>query len=306
MNRAKRITFPKSGAHVGDLCGWSLHGPHTQQAVTELAAQHDLVEDLGLPRLSPSSGYRRAVVAACKGQKADERSYAAVKIEETDAKIVHAIVKRSIVEDADGSLSKHKAESHTECKVGFDKDGYREERPDAELLQLSNPEHIVAQRVKAQYESLCVMYLAKDIRIAFQRAFLRWGAIRMLESGGLWWVPEPFAHKVRDWDAFMDELKYSTVVIPIFDTEETIRSLVEQSEQTLEAQLNGMLSQLTQFAAKGGTRVSTLERRVEMFDDLRGRVELHARVLGNKQDELLARLDAAHQGLVQSLAQLTT
>jgi hypothetical protein len=102
----------------------------------------------------------------------------------------------------------------------------------------------------------------------------------------------------------MAELNNTTVIIPVFDTQETIDSLREQSRETLEARLQTMLDQLAQFASKGNTRVSTLEKRIEMFDDLRANIELHVSVLGAKQDELLKKLGEAQKGLVQSLAGL--
>ena len=99
----------------------------------------------------------------------------------------------------------------------------------------------------------------------------------------------------------MTALGSSTVIIPVFDTEETIASLIKASEETLEARLATMMEQLSAFCEKGNTRVSTLEKRVEMFDDLRMQIELHAKVLGHKQNELMKRLNDAHKGLVESL-----
>jgi hypothetical protein len=297
-----KLLAMQEGKHLGDLCGWSLNGAHKQSTVTDLAEQHGLDEDLGLPKLSPASAYRRAVNDAVKGGRRDERRFAAVKIEETELKIVHAIVRRDIVDAAGGSLSPKDASFETECKVGFDKEAYKDGKDADEMLKLSDETHPIAQKVKAQYEDLCVRYLPGDIRVAFQRAFERWGAIRLLEHGGLWWVPSPNADRVRAWKEFMSALGNSTVIIPVFDTEETINSLITASEETLEARLDGLMEQLQSFCSKGNTRVSTLEKRVEMFDDLRDQIELHARVLGNKQDELMKRLNDAHKGLVASLA----
>ncbi len=301
-SKLEKVLKPQSGKHLGDLCGWGLHGTHEQSYVLGLAEKHGLQGELVFPRIGPNSAYRRAVNGAVRGGKADQRKYAAVLIEDTAEKIVHAIVKQEIVDTIGGVLSPKDAEFHTEVRVGFDKGKYKDGYDAADLLQLEDDSHQIAQGIKASYEDLAVRFLTQDIRVAFQRAFEQWGSIRLLDHGGLWWVPEPAAERVRAWKEFMSELGNTTVIIPVFDTEETIKSLREQSQSTLEGQLADLLEQLDGFSAKNTTRLSTLEKRVGAFDALREKIELHARVLGFKQQELMSKLDAASNGLVRSLA----
>lgn len=301
--KLSNVLEQRQGRHLGDLCGWSLSGPYLQELVRELADSCGISEDLGLPKLSAISAYRRAVVASVRGGRNDEKVYEAIRVEDDDTKIVHSVVRRDIV-DGESQLSKRDASFGTECKVGFDKSGYKDGHPPASLVKFENEEHPISLRIKAEYESLCLRYIAGDIRIAFQRAFQSWGGIGLLNHGGLWWVPSPNAEKVRAWKEFMSRLNNSTVIIPVFDTEETINSLIEQSKETLESRLDVLLEQLGQFAKNGNTRVSTLEKRIDMFDSLRDSIELHVQVLGAKQDELMQRLDVAQRGLVQSLTGL--
>jgi hypothetical protein len=296
------VLKPREGRHLGDLCGWGLHGAQERTKVLELAEQLGLKDDFVFPRIGANSAYRRAVNKAVRGGKADERQYAAVLVEDTPTKIVHAIVRREIVDTAGGELSPKDAAFHTDVRVGFDKDGYKDEKDPETLLRLEDEEHQVSKRIKSIYEELAVVFLPQDIRVAFQRAFEKWGAMRLLEHGGLWWVPEPAAEKVRAWKEFMLALSNTTVIIPVFDTDETIQSLREQSKLNLESQLADLLEQLESFTGQSTTRLSTLERRVERFDELRDKIELHARVLGHKQEELLSKLNEASKGLVQSLA----
>ena len=298
-----KVLEQKAGRHLGDMCGWSLTGPYMQEEVLRLAEKHNLVGDLGLPKLSPASAYRRAVTNGVKGGRNDEKKFEASKVQDDEMSIVHSIVRRDIV-DGESELSVKDAGFETECKVGFDKSGYKDEKPAEELIKFEHPNHPVAMRIKAEYESLCVRFIASDIRIAFQRAFESWGGIGMLKHGGLWWIPSPSAEKVRSWKEFMIDLNNSTVVLPLFDTEETINSLIAQSKETLESRLENMLDQLRSFAKKGTVRLSTLESRIGKFDELRSNIELHAEVLGAKQQELLARLDEAQLGLAKALASI--
>lgn len=297
----KKVLEQQNGRHLGDLCGWSLSGPYIQSDVAQLAEEHGLTDDLGLPKLSPASAYRRAVTNGVKGGRNDEKRYEASKVEDDELRIVHSIVRRDIV-DGESELSTKDAGYETECKVGFNKGAYKDGAAAEELIKFEHPDHPIAMKIKAEYDSLCVRFVAGDIRIAFQRAFESWGGIGLLSHGGLWWVPAPNAVKVRAWKAFMVGLNNTTVIVPVFDTQETINSLVEQSKETLEARLDSLMEQLGSFSKSGNTRISTLEKRVRMFDDLRANVELHAAVLGAKQDELLRKVTDAHTGLVQSLA----
>jgi len=303
------IIKPQEGKHLGDLCGWSLSGAHMQTEVRDLAKKHGLEDDLGLPFVSPSGAYRRAVKKAITNGRVDERTFDAIKIDESDAKIVHSIVRREITASGklttNGSttqLSAKDAEFHTEAKTGFDKEKYKEGHPPENLLQLENPSHVISGLIAQYYDELCVRYISGDIRIAFQRAFAKWGAMPLLKHGGMWWVPQQNSEKVRAWQSFMIDLKCGPIVIPIFDTEETIRSLREQSKYTLEAELEKIIKQLEGFTTKDNTRISTLDKRIEQFDTLRDKIDLHAAALGNKQKELIEKLDLAHKGLVSSLS----
>jgi hypothetical protein len=301
MEKLKDILVPQKGKHLGDLCGWGLHGSYNQQGVRSLAEKHGILDDLGFPNLSPISAYRRAVKGSVKRGQVDDRQFDIVKLDDTPVKIVHAVVETEVVDGDSGSLSKKDASSNTIFRVGFDKQAYTDGAAEDTLMQVENQEHPVAQKMMEMYAELCLQFLPADVRVAFQRAFEKWGAMRLLDHGGLWWIPEPNAHKVRSWREFMRELENDTIVIPIFDTVETMESLIAQSQSTLEGQLGDLLDQLETFTRKDNTRLSTLESRVEVFDDLRNKIELHAMVLGTKQEELIKKLNDAQQGLIASL-----
>jgi len=164
--------------------------------------------------------------------------------------------------------------------------------------------HAISQQAKALYEELCVVFRTDDIRTAFQRAFKSWAGVPTLEKGGYWWIPATYAHKVRAWSGFMGALGNSTVVLPLFDTSETIASLQALTEQSVEVQLERLMEQLTRFSGKDTTRMSTLEARVEKFDELRDRAELYERLLGHQLQGLRDQLDVAQAALVASLREL--
>ena len=297
----ERLLKQQDGRHLGDLCGWSLSGLINQKQAQKLAEDNDLHDDFDFPRVTPNSAYRRAVRQAVKGGKGDERKFDVMKIEESPSKIVHAVVRKDIVIGSGTKLTAKDAEFKTETKLGFDKDGYFAGHDADKLFKVEDETHPITRKAKTHYEELCVVYRPEDIRIAFQRAFRRWGGIRLLDHGGVWWVPAPYAGKVRAWSDFMSSLNNTALILPVFDTEETIASLREVTNQSIEGQLVDLMEQLEKLSQKNNTRVSTLEKRVEAFDELRVKAELYERLLGHQMDELKDKVSTAQTSLVKSL-----
>jgi hypothetical protein len=294
------------GRHLGDLVRWELTGHVRRDAVLAAAEAHDIEDALGFPRMTANSAYRHAVREAVRVGKTDERRYQIVKVEETASKIVHAIIEKSVGYSATGSaLTNRDAAFSTETRIGFDKDAYfAGAKPDA-MLQLEDPAHPIAVRVRERFEELLVTYRAEDIRVAFQRAFLAWAAAPIGNTGGLWWVPALHADRVRDWAAFMADIGCRAYIIPLFDTSETLASLRDITRESVEGQLAELMDEMTDFASRATTRTSTLEARVESFDSLRDRAELYERILGHRLDGLKAKLVAAEGALVASIAAIS-
>ncbi len=296
----------KDGVHLGDLVDWSIHGLVDQDKARDLAAELDLKDDFSFPKVTPNTAYRRAVRAAVRGGgKTDEKIWDVVKVEDSETHIVHAIVRRSIVDGAASVFSPKDAEYETVTKVGFSKEEYAAGGATANLFKSRDPDQEIAHKAREIYEDLCVVFRPEDIRTAFQRAFEDWGGIRLRERGGLWWVPSTGSEKIRAWTEYMSRLDNETLVFPIFDTSETVDSLRLLTEQNLEGQLAALNEELQNYSAKDSTRLSTLEKRVERFDVLRNKAELYERLLGNNLETLRGRLDVAQASLVSGLKQMS-
>jgi hypothetical protein len=287
------VLAQSEGQHLGDLCGWSLSGVIRQDEARMAADELGLYDDFGFPKLSPNSAYRRAVALAVKSGRRDEERYEAVKVEDNTDRIVHSIIRKDIVAKYNGSMSEKDAEFSTETQIGFDKKHYN--------LGSDKP-HVIFDRVKANFEELCIVYKPDDIRTAFQRAFEKWGGIRMLDHGGLWWVPAPYADRVRLWKEFMEKTLNTTLILPVFDTSETIAGLRRITQESVDGQLHDLIEELQSFVTKGdGIRQSTLEKRVKKFDDIRDKADLYERLLGHRMTELKDSLKQAQQGLMQTI-----
>lgn len=294
------------GRHLGDLCGWSLSGSRTQADVLAAAEKFGILDDLAFPRTTPNSCYRKAVGIVFSVGKRDKQRQMAYIVEDSSDKLVHAIVTSKVIDDTSSdeeSVSAKDAEFTTEIKVGFDKRAYRDGSSAEGCLVSEDPDHPASVELKAKYLELAETYLAGDIRTAFQNAFKTWDACPVLPHGGLWYIPANHAEKVRAWHGFMVELGMSTVVIPTFDTAETIESLRAATRDSLDAQLAEMEWQLDCYVKDGWNKIrdASLERRMREFDELRARAELYQAILGTTIDDLHSKVQACEDRVVKDL-----
>jgi hypothetical protein len=286
------ILNPVEGNHMGDLCGWSLSGTVNQVEAQILVESLDLDEDFDFPSVSPNAAYRRAVSEAVKSGRRDEEKFEAVKVEDSEHRIAHSIIRKEVVADMI-QITERDAEFRTECQIIFSKDDHS--------LVCSDPNHPIFTKVVDGYRELAVVYTINDLRTAFQRAFAAWGGVRMLDHGGLWWIPSTSVDKVRSWKTFLEKTSNSSLIIPIFDTVETIESLKRVTRESVDGQLQEIIAELQGYAERSNVRASTLETRVAQFDELRDRAELYERLLGHNLSELKAKLDEAQRGLVEAI-----
>jgi hypothetical protein len=304
----------QDGRHLGDFIGWSFSGTVSQRVAREEAEDHGLADDLKFPRANENSAYRTAVRKAVTG-RVDDRRYSVVRLHDDPEQIVHAIARQEVVTRAvhaqhvtrtDNEFVTHKdIDFKVEARVRFDKEARAAGKPAEALLDIDDPSHPVAALVRQHYYELCVVYTPDQIRSATQRAFTGWDGGRVLGNGGLWYVPSTHVDQVRAWVGWMDDVKQESLVIPVFDTTETVAALRKITRNNLDGQLQEIRDDLKRFADGGNrTRVSSLERRVEMFDTLRARADLYERLLGTEIEDLKQEAQKAQAALVQAIMQV--
>ena len=293
----KGLVREQAGRHLGDLVGWSLLGLQASIEIKEcqrLAAEHGISADLEKcwPRITASGAYRQAVHHLMTRQATDERDVEAVRVEEQADRVVHEIVERRV--DASGAgdaLSANEARFTRAVRVAWDKNAHE--------VRADDPTNPIALQVVTWQKHFEDHYTAQDVRVAFQRAMeRRWGGCPLLPHGGIFYVPADFADKVRAWAAFMRDIGCSPLIIPLFDTSESVASLRAAAEESLEAQLQQLKAEVERFAGKDDSKVSTLEARVERFDEIRAKADLYERVLGATVADLRAEVEAARLALV--------
>lgn len=298
------------GNHVGDLVTWGFAGRDRQEDVRQAFENVGLADEIKLPRITAISAYRRAVRESVRGHKRDEAKWDVVKLSDSREVILHAIVRRDVVLSAlrsgqikrdagDGEFFAGEADFRQEGRIGFDKAAYFAGAQPEALIKLEVPEHAVSQKFLSSYEENVVVFQHKDVRRAFQRAFVRWGGARVTAAGGLWYIPAGSSELIQSWAAAMHELQNEAVVLPQIDAGDTLLALREAAQDNLEAQIAKIEEDLQKFVGKKKVRASSYQRRVDRFDEMRAAVELQQDALSFKMRDLGEKLEKARRHLVE-------
>lgn len=294
---------------VGHIVGWSLSGQFKQGVAQQRAIELGLDGDFKFPRVNENSVYRRAVNAAIKGARNDERQFVVKLVEDSASFIVHEFLSADVQDLTVSSLTDKSALFTHETCTRFDKLSYASGKgtPD-KYLQVEDPQNEICAVVAKVYNegAVDIHYSIADVRTAFQRAFAKWCGLSVLQHGGMWFIPRDYAKKVEAWEAFVNSWPgCKACVWDQYDGAQVMKELEHSSNETLEAQLAQVLTDLERFAASGNVRMSTLEARIEMFDELRARAELFERLLGSSMVDIKDKMNSAKEALVAAVAELS-
>lgn len=296
------ISKPKAGKHLGDLVTWKMNGEIERSRARAEAEDAELDRDVSFPTLTAINAYKRAISRLGAKGRVDDRDYICTRVQNTGDYIVHQILDRIIVSDPD-SFRRKSAQFNHATAIRFNRAAYENQTvPDHGLVEAENLEHPLAVHFGETYRRMLDVYTVDDIRHAFQGLFEKWGGIRVASSGGMWFVPESDSANVRRWAQWMERMGYQALIIPVFDTDDAIRSLEELSRSTMERELADLKEELRRFR-ETGCRASTLERRVEMFDSLRDKAELYEGVLDSTLADIRRGIDEAQGALMAMIAE---
>ena len=100
----------------------------------------------------------------------------------------------------------------------------------------------------------------------------------------------------------MTAVRSGSIVLPQFDSEETINGLQQIAQEALDAQLEKLREELASFAQRKNVRMSTLEARVDEFDALSAKAASYETILEMNLEVLKEQVLAAKTALVDSLS----
>jgi hypothetical protein len=279
---------------MGCLVGWNLFNvavSHTRAVM--VAEKYGLQDDFEFPKLTKTSAYRRAIKHVTSKGEHDLRNIVAVRIRDDEDFVSHALVSPEVVQKS-GEFNE--VEFDSQIKVGFNKNGITFD----EQFITNSPEDPIVKEVEKAIRDKSVAFTADDIRTAFQRAFTKWNALRILPSGGLWWIPEQHSDKVTAWNKFLNEVSVQStvIIIPTFNNEETVNSIKSAANSSLFSKLESIKTDIENFNEK--TRGSTVEKKVEALNDLKKRAAFYEQVLEVQKDRLEEKILEAELLIIKS------
>jgi hypothetical protein len=291
-------SFANVNNKMGCLVGWSLSKISIPQLQADIfAEQFDLKKDFGFPRLRISSGYRRAIRSISAKGEHDAKEYVPIRIRDDKEFVSHALVSPELV-NSDGTFNTD-VNFNASLKVGFNKQGLTFE----EQMISSDPEHPLIKEIYEKTKRNAANFSANDIRTAFQRAFSKWNALRILPNGGLWWIPEQFSHKVQAWKNFLNAVSSDStvIIIPTFNNKETVESLKTAATTSINSKLDTIKLEIKNFSES--TRESTLDKKIESLKELKKRAAFYQSVLNLQIDNIEKSVNEVEEEVYSSLKQ---
>lgn len=260
--------------HLGDLVWWSLADARVDRPLLE-AFWRDAALDVGLLPEEPTA--ERALKQAVREAQVGQRERLIRLGLESETEVVFAIVRER--RDATGNVAYDQ-----EARVHLDRS--------REVLTSDAPSHDLVQAVIAGFRALRTTHTADDVRRAIVKALGSWSAVTLRESGGIYWVPAPFASQARRLQAAVQRIGTSAMsVLPVHRSAEAEATLGEVARASIEDELAQLQTEIDAFMVTPPERASTLTRRLDAFEVLRDRAKLYRNVLAIQVTDLDHDLD---------------
>lgn len=276
MNAAlKKITsaLSKGGAHLGDICFWML-----SDATINRSDLESKWKNTGLPAelLPEPPTIEKAFKLAVREAQIGLSDRLIRPVIDDEAHVVFAVV--------------HEAK-HGEVLVYT-----QEAKIELDLLtgtvNSDHPAHDLVAAVQARFAALRDTHAPDDIRRTITRTLQHLSAVLLRDSGAIWYVPAPNAAALRQLQACIEGIGHSKLyLLPVHDTADGSRTLGDAATKSVETELEELKKEVASFVAQPPERTSTLVRRFDAFDALRGRAQLYRDVLQVQVKDLDTTLD---------------
>jgi hypothetical protein len=276
----------KGGEHLGDLVFWSLSEARIDRTTLEsLWDAAKLPKELLPDPPSPEKALKLAVREAHVGHP----DHLIRLAKEDPGEIVFAIVREQ--RPGDGSL-----DYATEARISLDRQ--------REVLSSDSPGHDLVAGVRTRFEMYRTTHHPDDVRRAIVKALHSFAAVTLRDSGGIYWVPAPFAEKVRRLQSVIEKIGASRVyLLPVHKSAEAERALGEIAKGSIEEELASLQEEIRMFLETPPERPSTLIRRFDAFEALRARAKLYRDVLNVQVQDLDGQLNQLSAAVEEMLNQ---
>ena len=263
------------GTHVGDVVWWTLADARITRAQLESIWSAAGLSTSFLPDPHTPEKALRAAVRECQVGQHDHL----VRLgKEDDDELVFAV----LLETRDGAGN---VQTHQEARI-------RLERAAPARLDSDNPTHDLVAAISAAYDRLVSTHTGDDVRRAVVKTLGSCAAVTLRDSGGVYWVPAPYAETLRQLQSAVAGIGASRLdIVPIHATPEARAALGDAARAAIEDDLVALRAEIQGFLAEPPERASTLMRRLQVFEDLRNKARLYHSVLSVHVQDLEASLD---------------
>lgn len=280
-----KATFARGGGvHLGDIIYWTLSEARVSRSNLESLWSIAGLESGHLPE--PPT-VEKTIKAAARATALGQTDRLVRLGLEDESCIVFTIVQES--RHQDGSLTYQQ-----EARVFLDRDSGK--------VTTDSPGHDLAEGIIARYTELKDTHSGDDVRRAMMNVLGSCAAVTLRDHGGVYWVPAPHTPTLLRLQSAVEKIGTSRVyLLPVHDSVQAHRTLGEAAVAALADELSALKAEIELFQHSPPERQSTLVRRLDAFEDLRGRAELYKSVLSvtvADLDQTLTALTLSVEGLL--------
>lgn len=276
----------KNGPHLGDVLWWSLSDARIDRSSLEVLWAGTGLDAELLPD-APTA--EKALKLAVREAQVGNQDRLIRLGKETGDEIVYSVVheKRS----ADGSL-----DYSTEARMTLDRQ--------REVFGSDHPTHDLVASVEARFKMYRTTHHPDDVRRTIVKTLNSLAAVTLRENGGIYWVPAPFAETTRRLQTAIEKIGASRVyLLPLHKSADAEKTLGEIAKGSIEVELAALQTEIAAFVQAPPERGSTLIRRFDAFEALRGKAKLYRDVLAIEVQGLDQQLDTLSATVEQMLDQ---
>ncbi len=275
-----------AGEHLGDIVWWTLSDAKLQRTSLET-----IWSNAGLPMelLPDRPTAEKALRLAVREAQVGQTDHLIRLARDSGDELIYGIVRETKLESGHLLLAQ-------EARVVLNRA--------AEALTSDMDEHELVKAVRESFLANRYMHTADELRRLLVRTLTKaFAAITLRDGGGVYWVPRAFAAELRRLEQAVGQFGESELnILPVHHSTEGSQTLGKVARGSLEQELAELRKEMEEFAAEPPGRASTLERRLEVFEEVRGRAQLYRDILKVQVDDLEAQLDGMGQRVREMLA----
>ncbi|MBI5543807.1 MAG: hypothetical protein HY901_07975 [Deltaproteobacteria bacterium] len=283
IEKLRSTLAAKGGAHLGDITYWTLSDARISRPTLETVWASAGLDPAHLPE--PPTAERAIKLAARMAGTGQADRLVRLGLE-SESQVIFTVIREQRL--GDGSLTYAQ-----EARVVLDRN--------TELASTDSPGHDLAEGILARFAELKDTHPSDDVRRAVMNVLGSCASITLRDHGGVYWIPAPHAATLRKLQAAIEKIGTSRVyLLPVHASADATKTLGEAAVAALTEELNALKTEVEGFVAAPPERQSTLVRRLDQYDELRGRAELYRSVLS----VTVADLESTLTSLTASVEQL--